>query len=146
MIGGRDRGATSTLSYVLTLAITVTLTSGLLIAAGGMVDDRRESAARNELRVIGQQMDSRLAAADRLVEGGASEVRITASAPRSVAGSTYTVSLVDGNPPQLRLNATGPDVHVSVTVALRTPVTESSVPGGDVLIVYTDGKLEVRAP
>lgn len=145
MTDGTDRAATTTLSYVLALAITVTLSGGLLLAAGGAIDERREATATDELRVVGQQLGARLAAADRLTEGGASTVRIRADAPGRIAGSTYTVELVGGSPAELRLNATRPAVSVSVTVPVRTNVSESSVAGGDVVVVLTDDGLEVRS-
>lgn len=140
-----ERGTTTTLSYVLTLAITAALVSGILIAAGASVEDRRSSVARDELEVVGQQLGSRLLSADRLVETGADEVAVTASFPQSVAGSRYRIEVIDGSPATLRLEATGPDVVVEVSVPVRADLVETSLQGGDVSIVLTDaGKLEVR--
>lgn len=140
-----ERGTTTTLSYVLTLAITAALVSGILIAAGASVEDRRETVARDELEVIGQQLGSRLLSADRLVETGADEVEVTASFPRSVAGSRYRIEVIDGSPATLRLEATGPGVTAEVSVPVRTDLVETSLQGGDVSIVLTDaGSLEVR--
>ncbi|MFB6125903.1 MAG: hypothetical protein ABEJ79_01185 [Halolamina sp.] len=140
-----DRAVTTTLSYVLTLVITATLVSGLLIAAGGAVQDRREDVARDELRVVGQQLGARLLSADRLARTGAGDVRVTASMPRSVAGSRYRIEFADGSPVTLTLRGVESDVRVSVTVPVQTTVVERSVQGGDIAVVLTDaGELEVR--
>lgn len=142
---GDARGVTTTLSYVLTLAITATLVSGLLIGAGSVVQDRRDDVARDELRVVGQQLGSRLLSADRLARTDAEEVRVTASLPRSVAGSRYRVDVTAGSPTTLTLRAVESDVQVAVSIPVETTVVETSLRGGDVAVVLTAaGELEVR--
>ncbi|WP_435066298.1 DUF7266 family protein [Halobaculum sp. EA56] len=142
--GRGDRATATTLSYVLTLGITAILISGLLAAAGTTVETQREDTTREALEVVGQQISSRVMAADRLVASGASAVTVRGTYPESVAGSTYSVVVRSGPPPEIELTATGVDVSVTVGAATRTPVADASLSGGDVEIVYTGGQLEVR--
>ncbi|GAA0195121.1 DUF7266 family protein [Halobaculum roseum] len=140
----RDRGTATTLSYVLTLGITALLISGLLVAAGGAVESQREDTTRETMEVVGQQLSSRLMAADRLVAAGGSEVAVRGAYPGTVAGSTYSIAVEPGSPATIELTATGTRVSVTVAAPARTPVAETTVSGGDVEIVYVGGQLEVR--
>jgi hypothetical protein len=140
-----ERAVTTTLSYVLMLVVTAILVSGLLVAAAGEVEDRRERVVRDELEVVGQQLTSRLQSADRLAETGADEVRLEMTFPASLAGSGYRVSLRDGTPPTVTVTATDVEATETVAAPLRTPVVEGAVVGGDLRVVLTDaGELEVR--
>lgn len=144
----RDRATATTLSYVLTLGITAVLISGLLVAAGGTVESQREATTREALEVVGQQLSSRLMAADRLVEAGATELTVRGSYPEAIAGSTYTVTVAGGPPSapaEITLAANGVRVRVTVRAATHTPVADASLAGGDVEIVLTGGQLEVRS-
>ncbi|WP_435063956.1 DUF7266 family protein [Halobaculum sp. EA56] len=142
--GRRDRATSTTLSYVLTLGITAVLISGLLVAAGGTVERQREDTTREALQVIGQQLSARLMAADRLVAAGATEVSVDVAFPGTVAGTTYSVTVRSGPPPTVEVTATDVRVSVVVGAATRTPVANASLAGGDVEIVYTGSRLEVR--
>ncbi|UIO98515.1 hypothetical protein Hbl1158_08050 [Halobaculum sp. CBA1158] len=139
-----DRATATTLSYVLTLGITALLISGLLIAAGGAVEQQREDTSREAMEVVGQQLSSRLMAADRLVGAGGSEVVVRGSYPETIAGDTYSIAVRSGSPATIEVTGTGTRVSVSVTAATNTPVADTTVPGGDVEIVYAGGQLEVR--
>ncbi|MFC6793890.1 hypothetical protein ACFQFH_05450 [Halobaculum halobium] len=129
---------------MLTLGITALLISGLLVAAGGAVEQQREDTTREALEVVGQQLSSRLMAADRLVGAGGSEVAVRGSYPETVAGTTYSVAVRSGSPTTIELTATGTRVSVTVAAATRTPVADATVSGGDVTVVYAGGQLEVR--
>lgn len=139
------RGASTTLSYVLTLSITALLISGLLIGTGALVEDRRESVARDELRVIGQHASARLMAADRLAATEPTALRVEGQFPDQVAGSTYTVR-VNESDSTLHLTAAEIDVAVEVSFVTRHSVVETAVTGGDLQITRTDaGALEVQS-
>ncbi|WP_430505042.1 DUF7266 family protein [Haloparvum sp. PAK95] len=140
-----DRAVSTTLSYVLTLSITALLASGLILAAGSTVESRQQSVVDEELKVIGQQFASKMLAADRLATNGGETVRVELTAPSQVAGSSYRVTVSDGDPATLRLEARNVDVDVTVTVPVDTPVVDTSFRGGNARIVLTDGELEVRS-
>lgn len=141
-----DRAVSTTLSYVLTLSITALLASGLIMAAGTTVENRQESVVEDELEVVGQQYASKMLAADRLATTGADEVRVELTAPSRVAGSSYRLTIADGSPATVRLEARTVDVDVTITVPLKTTVVDTSIRGGNARIVLTaSGELEVRS-
>ncbi|MEF8840740.1 MAG: hypothetical protein V5A62_03820 [Haloarculaceae archaeon] len=141
------RGVSIALGYVLTLSVATLLVGGLLIGFGGFVDDHRTGTARDELRVVGQQVASDLSSADRLARvGSASEVRISRQLPDSVTGAAYRIEITDGDPVRIVLRTTNPDVTVDLTIHIDTAVVDSTVGGGDFVIELTPGdELEVSS-
>lgn len=140
-----DRAVSTALGYVLTLGITSILISGLLIAAGGVVDDRRDATVRNSLEVAGERLVTNLMAADRLANASATTaVTVDVDLPERVAGTGYVVSVAPGSSTVV-LEADGPDVTVSVSYATSTPVAAASVRGGDLRITLNAGTLEVAS-
>ena len=143
------RGVSPVFGYVLTLGISTLLVSGLIIAAGGFVDNQRELTSRSELRVIGQQVSGDIAAADRLVRsGGGTRTNITRQIPERTVGSQYTVAVRTGGgptPAYLELRAVRPEVTVEVGIANETVVAGSEVGGGEIVVRYdrSAGHLEV---
>lgn len=142
------RGVSTTLGYVLNVAVATLLLTGLLIAGGAVVDDQRERVTRTELRVVGQQVASDLAAADRLVADldGGDTMRFRRELPAAVAGSPYTIEVVGGADPHLVLSTTDPDVVVRVELTLEADLSSATIQGGDYAIVWLDStdELEVR--
>lgn len=139
-----DRGVSVMVNYVLGLAILTLLISGLLIATGDVIGDRREAIVRGELEVVGERVSAGLATADRLSRSGAEQVSLDVSAPRRVAGTAYTIE-IDAARQVVVLETSDPAVTVDVTFRNRTAVETTNVTGGDVEIVLSDGNLEVRS-
>lgn len=143
------RGVSTAVGYVLTLSITTLLVAGLLIGIGGFVEDQRKGTARDEMRVVGQQVASDLSAADRLATVGTpSEVRVTRQLPESITGAAYRIDVrpgaTDDDPVTIELRMTTPAVTVEMAVRTATPVAESSVGGGDLAVeLNPSGELEV---
>lgn len=143
----RRRGQAITLNYTLGIAITVILVTGLLIVGGDFVQDQRERAARAELEVIGQQVSSDLATADRLVQSTESDpqVALRRSIPRQVAGSPYEIELVADPDPVLELSTDRPDVGVTVALVNETDFAGATVDGGALTVNHTaSGKLTLE--
>lgn len=138
-----DRAVSVTVNYVLGLAIATLLIGGLLIATGDVVGDRRESAIRGELEVVGQRVSSGLETADRLNRAGGETVELRVSAPRRVAGEGYTIE-VDPSRRLVVLETDDPAVSVEVPFRNETDVAGSTVEGGPVVVVGAGGELEVR--
>lgn len=142
----RDRAVSTPLAYVLNLAIVAVLLTGLIVGGTNLVRDNRESVVRTELRVIGQQVASDVQQADRLVESASTanpKVAVQQRYPQAVAGSSYTVRLVETSSPSrqfLNLTTSGSsEVTVAVRVPTRTPIEDGSVVnGGDVVVRYAD--------
>lgn len=141
-----DRAVSTTLNYVLSLGIATLLVTGLLVAGGGFVDDRRQTVVRSELNVVGQQISADVARADRLVTAGRGlsdgDVQINQTVPERITGATYRIVL-DGASNRLFLNASDPAVSVSVEVPARTALRDSTASGDRVFVRYRAGKLEV---
>lgn len=139
---GRDeRGVSTTLGYILNLTVATLAITGLLVASGGFVDDQRQQTVRSELRVIGQQLGGDLVAVDELAAtaDAGDTIRIERQLPQDVSGRSYTITVVpNGGDPYLQLSATGSDVNVRVELTLESPVAESSVSGGQIVIHYVD--------
>lgn len=125
-----DRGVSPVFGYVLTLAVSTLLVGGLLVSAGGFIDDQRRSTAESELRVIGQQISADIAAADRLNRtAGAENITVGRTIPRTVVGSQYTIRVIHGGgptDPYLELSTNRPEVTVEVGIASKSAVQ----PGG----------------
>lgn len=135
-----ERAVSTTLSYVLTLSISAILVSGLLVASGSYIDDRREAVVEDELTVIGQQLAAGLERADRLFVAGepsSMTLRIEQNLPNKVTGSGYRVSL-DPSDEEIDLESTSSDISVSVGFTNQTSVVASTAQGGSVQIQAAD--------
>lgn len=133
-----DRGVSTTLGYTLNLAVATILVTGLLVAAGGYVEDQQERAIRSELEVVGARVAGDIAAVDRLARTGSdASVTIRVSTPVRTAGAPYTIS-IDGSAERITLSTTDPSVTVSVPFRSVRPVQDATVSGGTFIIRYTD--------
>jgi hypothetical protein len=135
------------LDYVLGLGIAMVLTIGLLIAGGGFIGEQRESAARTQLEVVGQQLAADIEAADRLVAAAGVDgtVSVDRQIPETIAGSQYRIELVATSDPHLQLRTTQPSVTTRVEFTNVTPVSASDVGGGSIVVNYTAGALTLES-
>lgn len=141
-----DRATSTLLSYTLTLSIAALIVAGVLVSAGGFVDDEIERSARAELEVVGNRIASDVAAVDRLAMADAdSTVRLSVALPTHVAGQSYRIEFVDlaGSRASVNLSTTDPAIDVAVTVNLDNSIRETSLSGGDILLMYDGTQLEV---
>lgn len=138
-----DRSVSPVFGYVLTLAVATLLVGGLLISAGGFIDDQRRNTAESELRVIGQQLSADIAAADRLNRtAGAENITVGRTIPRTVVGSQYTIEVVDGGgptSPYLELSTNRPEVTVVVGIASKSTVEVGTAAHGGRVAVVVEG-------
>jgi hypothetical protein len=141
-----DRGVSTALGYVLALAMTALLITGLLVAGGDFVRDSQKQVVRQELQVVGNHVASNIELADRLAVAGddTHEVTITRSLPEQVTGASYGIELVAESDPYLRLNSTRPDVSVEIEVDNSTALGDSYADGGDVTVELDSGELVIR--
>ena len=142
---GRDRGVSTTLGYVLTLAITAILVSGLLVAVGSFVNGQNERVTESELEVVGQRLATDLEAADRLAEAGESTttVAVRSRLPETVAGRTYRIAVNESGSDRLVLSTRDPRVSVAVAVVTDAPVSNATLGGGSVRVALDGETLEV---
>ena len=142
-----DRGVSTTLGYVLTLAITVVLVSGLLVAVGSFVSGQNERVTQSELDVVGQRLATDVEAVDRLAEAGGggpnTTVVVRSRLPETVAGRTYRIAINESGRDRLVLSARDPDVSVEMSVVTDFSVSNATLGGGPVRIAFDGGELEV---
>ncbi|UWG47716.1 Pilin/Flagellin, FlaG/FlaF family [Halanaeroarchaeum sp. HSR-CO] len=141
-----DRGVSTVLGYSLNLVVATLLVTGVLVAAGSLVDSQRDQAARAELNVVGERLVANLETADRLARStDDGHVAVDASLPTRIAGSAYEVVIVtDGDAAEAVVILDNPDQRVVVPIHNGTPIEESRHPGGPLTIHATDsGPLEV---
>lgn len=144
-----DRSVSVALNYILALAISTILVTGLIIAGGTFVEDTRMRVVENELTVIGNHLAGNLEQVDRMVEasdGSDTVARINQTFQTQATGSPYRIELENGNPSQVVLNSTELDVSVRVNTTTDTQLDEESLAvGGSVSVRYNDtsDKLEI---
>lgn len=133
-----ERGVSFTVSYVLTVAIAVVLISGVLLAVGQVVNDRRIDTIRGEATVVGDQTAAAVMSADRLGRNGnLSNVSLTLQLPERLANQPYTVKLgATASDAVIIVRTQSPSVTVSVPLENRTRIENATVTGPDVRVVY----------
>ena len=144
---GDDRAVSTTVGYVLTLAIGAALLSGVVIGVGGVVDSQTDRAVRGDLTVTGDRLTAELEGADRLArlaEAGrtdpdvdAGDASVTAAVdvdlPTRMAGVPYTIEVTDD---AVRLRTERPSASVRVPHRSRIAVEPTTLRGGPVRIAY----------
>lgn len=141
------RAVSTTLGYAMTLGIATLLIAGLVAAGGTYVENQREQVIRSELRVIGEQVSSDVSGVDRLARTeGTDSVVVSRQLPHDVAGTTYTIEVVDAGTANrhLELTTSDPDVTVKVDLEVETTLVGGSVGGGAVEITYDGTDVEVQ--
>lgn len=148
-----DRGNAYPLSYAVTLGITTVVVTGLLIAAGGYVEDQRSHTTERELSTIGATVVADLSAADRLAATSPNgTLAMTLHVPRDVSQGAYSISLLtSGACPsdrqsmaclELRTSASG--TVVALPFRNETRIGNSSAAGGRLGVVYRNGTLAIE--
>jgi len=155
--GGTDRAVSVTVGYVMTLAVSTLLLSGLFVAGGSFVDTQRERAAQGELTVVGERVAADIGTVDRLAASAASPDDLTVNRsltlPDRAAGSTYRIRVTaSGTEGTVALEAdrTGATVEVPFRTSEDVAVRNATVDGGDLRIRWdpdagTDGEVVVSA-
>lgn len=135
-----DRGVSTTLNYVLSLAIASLLVTGLLLAGGTFVENRQEEVIRSELEVIGQQIASDINRADRMLTAGNDEttVVVNQSFPKRITGTGYDIQLNPGDD-ELELSSVDPEVVVTVHVQTESTLVDSHADSGVVVVRNASG-------
>ncbi|SFR50213.1 MULTISPECIES: DUF7266 family protein [Halorubrum] len=140
---GSDRAVSVTVGYVMTLAISTLLLSGLFVAGGSFVETQRERAAQGELTVVGERIAADVGTVDRLAASASSREELTVNRsltlPNRAAGTGYRIRVTaSGTEGTIALESGQTDA--SVAVPFRTSegvaVRNVTVDGGDLLIFW----------
>lgn len=151
--GGPDRAVSITVNYVIVLGITAVLISGLLVGAGGYVQEQRESVVREELSVVAEQVAAGIDDADRLARAdggyvldGSRSVRVGVDLPDRVAGESYRIEVTElSKPPnqpvrhELTLRSSSTRVSVTITISTLVDLQEKSVGPGRMTVRLDTG-------
>lgn len=143
----KDRGVSTTLSYVFSLVIIMMLLSGLFGAAGDIVEDQQERVIRSEMRVVGNHLAADIRSVDRLSlrtsDGG---VRVTSDLPGKLARRNYIVRIENPGGDRYRINISSKDPHITESTFLRTNATlvTNEFNGGNVEISFNGSHIEVE--
>lgn len=131
------RGVSTALGYTLNLAVATILVTGLLVGAGGYVEDQQERAIRTELDVIGARVAGELAAVDRLARTGDDvRVSVTVETPVRSTGATYTIAINESGNREVVLQTEDPAVRVTVPYHAETTVDAGTTQGGTFVLRY----------
>lgn len=153
-----DRAVSSGVSYALVIAISLALTTGLVLGASTLVEQNQRSVTTQQTQVVGQQLAATLVHADRLAatEPEPRNLAITRRFPTRVAGSQYRITLTPAagtvptvNRTVITLRPVDSDavVRTNVSTSLQVgPPGGTTVLGGDVRVVYDPvaDRLEVQ--
>lgn len=146
-----DRGVSTAVGYVLALAITALLISGLIVAGGNFLDGQRDRVVRDQLNVLGERVASGVENADRMA-GAADDspvVFVRVALPSRAASTQYrirvdnTTGAMASDRPyayDLVLEAVGSEAAIEQRVPIRTHhrMIERTVTSGDVVVGYYD--------
>lgn len=146
----RDRGVSTAVSYSLSLVIVTLLMTGVFWGMSDLVEGQQDRAIRSEFSVLGNRIAADIGAVDRMVLAAATspEAELTTDIPSIVAGENYRVILNYKEPDgPLRVNLTTAPRDVTTTIEMtnETPVAETTVDGGDLLITYNGSMVVVRS-
>lgn len=142
-----DRAVSIAVTHVLSIGITAILISGLLIGASTMLETQREDSTEESLETIGERLADEIASVDRLAAAGAENVTIETTHQRSIAGSSYTVTMHTGGCDRplvetdqcLVLESRGEDVEVAVPISTQVPLEDGSWASSGPIVIESDG-------
>lgn len=154
-----DRGVSTVVSYVLTLAIVAILTTTLLSSFAPFVTDQQQDTTQSTLSVLGNDIAGDVNTVDRLAArpSNPETVVLRTPLPDRVGGSRYEIAIenatADGGPPyDYEITLRTLDFEASAIVRLRTRTAVETRPrtepldGGRLRISYnaTADRLVIR--
>lgn len=151
-----DRAVSIAVTHVLTIGVTTVLVALLLTSSAGMLEMETDRSADQSLETIGERIAGEVSNVDTIAAETDENVSITAEHPRTVAGSGYTVELLDSEGCSdgplvtnetdcLYLTSSGSAVEEYVPVKLDESVENSSAASGLIEIRYDGDDLSIRS-
>lgn len=154
-LAGDGRAVSVTVGYVMTLAISTLLLSGLFVAGGSFVETERERAAQGELTVVGERVAADLMTVGRLAASASGPGGLTVDRPVTLpdraAGRSYRIRVTateTAGTVAVESDRTDAAVEVPFRTDAAVAVQNATVRGGDLRIRWdpdagTDGEVVV---
>lgn len=149
-----DRAVSVAVTHVLTVGITAVLISGLLLGSSSLLETQQERSAENALTTIGERLGGEITSLNHSTSAGET-ASINTSHQRQVAGSQYSVTLLESGcsayplidtSPCVVLESQGEDVTVAIPLSESIDVAHDvTVTGGPIEIVYDGNEITVRS-
>lgn len=146
---GRERAVSVPINYTMSIVIVTVLLTGLILATSNNLRAQQERTVESEFGVLGNRMAADISAADRLAQSteGTTEdvVEVRTDIPETVAGLSYQIEIRswaigggEANQVEITFVSDRMDVTESVRLKTDTPVQNTTVTGGEYVIVYVD--------
>jgi hypothetical protein len=151
MIRNDNRAVSIAITHALTLGITAVLITGLLIGAGGLLEDQEKQAARGSLSEIASDTVSHINSLDNLnATGEQVNASVRPDYPARVVGEEYTINITTNDHPftatQYALVIRSDVLSAPVWYPLETTAEldeQSEVDGGQFEICLTDAEIRM---
>jgi hypothetical protein len=152
MIRNDNRAVSIAITHALTLGITAVLITGLLIGAGGLLEDQENEAARGSLQEIGSDTVSHINSLDNLnATGEQVNVSVRPDYPDRIVGEEYSINITNdaSNHPfetEYALVIRSDALSAPVWYPLETTVgldEQSEVEGGQFEICHESGEIRM---
>lgn len=141
-----NRGLAESIGTIMNLFVLSIFLIGLF-AALNTATQGAEIAQRNQMEAEGQKVAGQLATVDRLVRGSDSTGQIGRhiSLSERIGNNKYTITVVVNGPDDqyLVLETDSSRMKATIPFATETPVTETTVEGGDIYIVRQAGESNI---
>lgn len=152
MIRTDNRAVSIAITHAITLGITAVLLTGLLIGAGGLLEEQESRAARGSLSEIGSDTVSHINSLDTLnATGDEVNVSVEPDYPDRVVGEEYTINITNDRSAhpfgtEYALSVRSDVLSAPIWYPLEVTVEldeQSEVKGGEFEICHTDGEIKL---
>jgi hypothetical protein len=137
-----NRGLSDAFGYIVALGMLTTLIIAFY-ASMPAVTQGADLAQRDQMQSEGQKLSGQIVTVDRLVRSSNSDGQIGRhiSLSERIGNQKYTISVLsNGDDQQLLLETVSSEMQVRIPVKTETPITETTIPGGDLYIVRYNGE------
>lgn len=143
---GEDRGSAEAVGTIMALA-TLLIFAGLALPGLGVVTQASEVSQANQLEYHAQRLAGEIQSVDRLVRSSNSSGPIGrhVALPRHIGNEQYTISVItepDGDQ-YLLFETTVQQLTARALFVSETPVSNTTVTGGDLQVIRGDGAAEI---
>lgn len=144
---GDNRAASTVVGYVVALAVSALFLTAFTVSLGGLTETHTERMVTDQLTVVGETTAGELERVDRLARTAEADraetlphteatslvAQTTVDLPAHIGGHAYSITVTAD---AVIVQSSHPAKTVSVVHRSRVTVTERTVRGGPVMVVY----------